>query len=100
MVKIKNALAMIESALPGLDRTTPLHQEVLKTLQRLGKFMAQGSPTAGVQQTQFGDLLRQLAQNTLLSRIKQMQGAGGPGQGGPPGAMAQAPMPSTPLPGA
>jgi hypothetical protein len=96
MMKIKNALAMIESAIPGL-RGSPAYDDALKFLQRMSRHMSAGNPTAGVQQTQMQDVLKQIMQNALLSRIRQSQAQGG--QGGPAGAMAQAPMPSVPLPG-
>jgi hypothetical protein len=90
---------MLQQALPGLQQGSPVHRDVLRALQSLSRHMAQGSPTVGVQQTQMKDMMRSLAQNALLSKIMGQQQQGG-GQGGPPGAMPQAPMPSTPLPGA
>jgi hypothetical protein len=100
MTQIQNALAAMQQALPGLQAGTPIHRDVLRALQSLSRHMAQaGAPTAGVQQTQGKDMLRALARNALLANIMNQQQQGG-GQGGPPGAMAQAPMPSTPLPGA
>lgn len=90
---------MLQQALPGLAQGSPVHRDVLRALQSLSRHMAQGSPTAGVQQTQMKDMLRSLAQNALLAKIMGQQQQGG-GQGAPPGAMPQAPMPSTPLPGA
>jgi hypothetical protein len=99
LTQIQNALAMMQQALPGLQAGSPVHRDVLRALQSLSRHMAQGQPTAGVQQTQLKDMLRAVARNALLSNIMNQQQQGG-GQGGTPGAMAQAPMPSTPLPGA
>jgi hypothetical protein len=98
---LQNALGMMQSALTGLQPGTPVHRDVLRALQSLSKHMAQGQPTAGVQQTQLQDLLRNVVKNAMLSRIMGQQQQGGQGgQEGPAGAMPQAPMPSTPLPGA
>lgn len=95
MSQVQTALGMLNSALPGL-LGTPIHQHVLRTVQLLSKHMAQGQPTAGVQQTQIQDLLRNVVKNSMLSKIMGQQQQGG-GEGG---AMSPAPMPSTPLPGA
>jgi hypothetical protein len=108
---LMQAIGLMQQALPGLQPGTPIQQDALKAVQRLSKHVPQGSPGAGVQRTQLEDLLRNIVKNALLQRIMsqmsgkgQQQQGGGPGQpAGPsplPGAMAQAPMPSTPLPGA
>lgn len=99
MTQIANAIAMIQAALAGLGAGTPIHRDALRAIQSLSRHMAQGNPTAGTQQTQVQDLLRNLMRNALLSRIMQQRGTQG-GQGNTPGAMSPAPMPSTPLPGA
>lgn len=90
---------MMQQALPSLQPGSPVHRDVLRALQSLSRHMSQGAPTAGVQQTQFKDMLRNVARNALLSNIMNQQQQSG-GQGGPSGALAEAPMPSTPLPGA
>lgn len=96
---LTTAIGMIQQALPGLQLGTPVQQDALKALQRLSKHVPQGAPTVGVQRTHLEDLLRNIVKNALLQRIMgQRQQQGGAGQ--PPGAMQQAPMPSTPLPGA
>lgn len=97
--QIQNALGIMQQALPSLQPGSPVHRDVLRALQSLSRHISQGSPTAGVQQTQLKDMLRNVARNALLSNIMGQQQQGG-GQGGPPGAMPEAPMPSTPLPGA
>lgn len=107
MTMLMQAIGMMQQALPGLQPGTPIQQDALKAIQRLSRHVPQGAPGAGVQRTHLEDLLRNVVKNALLQRImgqQQQQGGGGPGQpAGPsplPGAMAQAPMPSTPLPGA
>jgi hypothetical protein len=101
MMQIQNALGMMKQALNSLDVTSPIHRDLLRAMQSLSRHLAQGQPTAGVQKTQAQDMVRAIAQNALLANIMNQQRQGQEqGQGGPPGAMAQAPMPSTPLPGA
>ena len=107
MTLLMQAIGMMQQALPGLQPGTPIHQDAIKAVQRLSRHIQGGAPTAGVQRTQLQDLLQNVIKNALLSRImNQQQGKPGPGQDQPtgpspiPGAAAQAPMPSTPLPGA
>ena len=112
IMMVTQAYGLLKQAVPGLMRGSPIEQDVLKMIQRLGRHLPSGAPPLGAQQTQIQDLLRNVVKNALLSKImgqaKPGGGAapGGPGPGGqaiggpPAGAMAQAPMPSTPLPGA
>jgi hypothetical protein len=105
MTMVMNAMAMLQQALPGLAPGSPVHRDTLKALQSLSRHVGQGATTAGVQQTQLQDMLRNTIRNALLQKIMQQQQAGKAGQesGGPAGPLppgGAAPMPSTPLPGA
>ena len=103
MTMVLQAVSILSQALPGLQAGTPIQQDVLRATQRFSKHVQQGQPTAGVQKTSLMDQIAALAKNAILQMIMSQRGqggAGGGGQAGPPGAMAQAPMPSTPLPGA
>ena len=108
MTMIMNAINMLQQAMPGLQPGSQLHRDVVRGVSTLSRHVGQaGQPTAGVQKTQLQDMLRNTIRNALLQQIMTQQGGGKPGDkgapGGPspiPGAMAQAPMPSTPLPGA
>ena len=102
IIMVQNALAMLNQSLAGLQPGTPVHRDVMRAVQSLGRHTAQGAPTAGVQQTQAQDMLRNIVRNALMAKImgQQQQGAGASDQGGPAPPMPQAPMPSTPLPGA
>jgi hypothetical protein len=99
LMQIKTACDMLQTALPGLPAGGQQHKDVLKALQSLTRHLPQGQPTAGVQQTQLGDMLRMTIRNALMQKLMgqgQGPGAGGQQQGGAP----PAPQPSTPLPGA
>lgn len=105
MTQVKAAVDMITAALPGLGAGTPLYTAALNALRQLSKHLAQGQPTAGVQQTMLQDLLRRTTQNAMFQKMLGQRGA--QGQEGSPDMsagttpqIAQAPMPSTPLPGA
>ena len=96
LLMLKNAIDLIQQSLSGLDAGSQPHRDALNALRQLSRHLPQGAPTAGVQQTQMGDLLRTIMRSALLQRLRGQQG--GAGQGGPGGP--QPPMPSTPLPGA
>jgi hypothetical protein len=112
LMMLKQAVDMIHAALPNLDASSQQHKDAVKALSSITKHLPGGAPTAGVQQTQLGDMLRNTQRNALLQKLMaQRQAGGGQGGGGPPGGqgggqggeqpgMPQQPMPSTPLPGA
>ena len=107
LTMVMNAIGMLQQALPGLAPGSPIHKDVLKAAQALSRHAPQGAPAAGVQQTQLQDLLKNVVKNALMQKLMANQGGGGKSGGGPGGpsplgggAPAQAPMPSTPLPGA
>ena len=94
------AHGQLTQALQNFPPGTPQWKDCHKALGMLAKHMAQGAPTAGVQQTSLLDMIRNVGKNMLMQQIMQKQGgAGGGGAGGgppPPGT----PSPSVPLPGA
>jgi hypothetical protein len=90
LMTIKQAVDMLQQALPGLGTGGEIHGAVLNAIRQLARHVPQGAPTAGVQQTQLQDMLRNTMRNALMQRIMQQQGAGGSG----------GPSPSTPIPGA
>lgn len=97
LMQLKSAVDIIQAALPSLASGSQQHRDALRAVQSLSRHLPQGAPTAGVQQTQLGDLLRGTVRNALLQRLMSQRGGGaGPSAGG----MAPPPQPSTPLPGA
>jgi hypothetical protein len=98
LMRLKTAVDMIQNALPNLPAGSQQHKDALRAVTALSRHLPQGAPTAGVQQTQLGDLLRGTMRNALLQKLMSSQGGpGGPG-GGPAGGMSP-PQPSTPMPG-
>ena len=106
LMQLKTAVDMITKALPGLMAGSKPHTQAINALRQLSRILPQGAPTACAQQTQVMDLLRGIIRNALMQRVMANRGGaqGPPGAGdagGPAGPDdAQAPMPSTPLPGA
>ena len=104
-MRIKSAIELIQSALPGLGAGSPIHTSALNALRQLSKHLAAGQPTAGVQQTMLQDLLRRTNQNAMFQKMLGQRGAQGQESSpdmpaGQTPQIAQAPMPSTPLQGA
>ena len=105
---LKQAVDMIHQALPSLEAGSQPHKDAVNALSRLTRHLPQGAPTAGVQQTQLGDMLRNTQRNALLQKLMLSQQGGGQPQGGqgggtgaaPSGAPSATPNPSTPIPGA
>ena len=97
MVLIQNAVAMLQAAQAKLPPGSPIHTSVVRSVQQLSRHIGQGQPTAGAQQTQLGDMIRDMLRNALLSRIMQGQQRK---QGGEVAMLPPPPMPSTPFPGA
>lgn len=107
MMLLTQAHGLLTQALPNFPPGTPQWKATHRAIGDLGKHMSQGAPGAGVQQTQLGDMLKNVVKNALLQKIMQSRsGQGGPGSpsagpGGPPGPeQGGAPPPSMPLPGA
>lgn len=96
LMMVKSASEMLNKALQSLGVESREAKDVRRALDALTKHIPQGGTTTGVQQTQFGDMLRSTGRNALLQQIIGARG-GQPQQGG--GAMNQA-SPSMPLPGA
>jgi hypothetical protein len=95
IMQVKTAVDMLQGALPNLAAGSQQHRDVIKAISNLSRHLPQGAPTAGVQQTQLQDMLRNTIRNALMQKLMSQRG----GQQ-PPGQEAQPPPPSTPLPGA
>ena len=108
LMQLKTAVDMMQAALPNLATGSQQHKDAVQAISRLARHLPQGGPTAGAQQTQLGDLLRNTIRNALMQKLMAQKGSqGGPpgppdgGGGGPmPPDSEQSPPPSTPLPGA
>jgi hypothetical protein len=107
LMMLKQAVDIIHQALPNLEAGSKPHNDATKALGFISRHLPQGAPTAGLQQTQLQDMLRNTQRNPLVQKIMQQQGAGGGPGGGAGGGQQQQqpgmptqPLPSTPLPGA
>lgn len=113
-VLMTQAHGLLTQALQMFPGQSQQYKDVHRALGVLGRHMSQNAPTAGAQQTNIMDQIRNIAKNTLLQHIMSSggQGASGgpPGGGGPGGgeagggggpmALPGGPAPSMPFPGA
>ena len=95
--KVREAINILELALPGLEVGSEPHAVVVKALPQLLKAVPASEAVAGVQNTQLLALQQRAQQSAAMQSVLRAMGAGGPaGPGGPPGAMppggAQPPM--------
>ena len=90
--KVKQALILLETALPMLELSSPLHGAVRQSINGLAKHLpaASGQQDRGLQESMLRDLaLRQQQQSPLIAAMQQ-RGAGAPG-GAPPSPSPGAP---------
>ena len=101
MMLMTQAHGLLSQALQNFPAGSKQWNDIHSSLGKIAKHMAQGAPESGVQQTQLGDMLRNVVRNALLQRIMgQRGGQGGGGQSAPGGGQPGIPSPATPLPGA
>lgn len=85
MLKIKNALHLLQEALPNLPMGDELHTVVLQTVTKLSK-VAGGLPEhPGLQQQDLLGMMRRLGSNPMQGALNRML----PSPGAPPAMPAQ-----------
>jgi hypothetical protein len=104
MTKIRNALTMLEEALPMIPMGTPAHTELLNTLTKLSKTFSGEGAGGGQKGIDLMSLLqsaRQASQSSpmaALSKMMQPQGAQPPAMPQPGGEPGGAPGGAPPMP--
>ncbi len=95
MSKVREAIKLIELALPGLPPGTEAHKNTIDALGKLSKAFPASEEVPGVQNTQLQALQQQAQKSAMMQALmRAMQGAGGPAtppQQAPPPAMAAQP---------
>lgn len=91
--QVKQALIMLETALPKIGLDSPLHKAVTSAITNLAKHLPAGGQDQGIQQSMLRDLaLRQQQQSPLIAAMQARGGApGAPGAPAPGGAPPGAP---------
>ena len=95
--QVKQALIMLETALPHIGIETPLHKAVMTSISNLSKHLGQTTSGQGQDQALQQSMLRDLALRSqqMSPMLAAMQARGG-APGAPPGAP---PSPSPAMPG-
>ena len=97
LTKVREALKILETALPDLAPGTPPYKTVLDAITKISKHISAGDAVPGVQQTALRDLAQQGQQNSMLQQLMKSMGSGSPGPAGnapgapPPASSGEAP---------
>jgi hypothetical protein len=95
MTKVREAVHLLEMALPGLPVGSEPHKAVLKMIQDGAKLVPSNQEHNGIQQTTLAGLGQLAQQNKMMQMLQsamQSGGGGGEAQGaGPPGAAPASP---------
>jgi hypothetical protein len=98
LAQVREAMKLLEGALPNLPQGTKPYTEVLSTLQKFGKLIPPSNEIPGIQNSALRGIVQNAQQQAPMQAL--MRSLGGAGQGGPSGAGAPAPGgPAQGLPG-
>jgi hypothetical protein len=82
MSKVREALNMLQAALPEFPMGSDPHREILKTIEKIGKFISPTANVPGVQQTQLQEMMKAAQKNAMLQQVMASHGGGAQGPGG------------------
>ena len=88
MLDVKNALNMLQRALPNIPMGSPLHADILKTVTNLTKHAQDAGGDPSLQMQSLMSMMRSMGQNPMQAALAKMmpQPGQGPAMGSPPGA--------------
>lgn len=72
MVEIRNAVQMLEKALPSIPMGSPLHEEVMKATSGLVKKLSQGDENQALQLQSLVQMMRSSAQQQPMSALSRL----------------------------
>lgn len=78
MSKVRTAVQLLETALPGIPIGTSPHKAVLSAIQQLSKEVPSSEAVPGVQMTQLTGLAQQAQQSAPLQALMRQLGQGAP----------------------
>src|SRR5215471_6515846 len=88
MAKVREAINILQAALPELGAGTEPYKAVLNSLQSLNKYVSPSAEVPGIQQTALKDLQSQAQKSAMMRQV--MNSLGGAGAGGSPGSLPAA----------
>jgi len=91
--KVREAVKILQSAIPELPIGSEPHTEIIKMIEKLSKIVPPSAEVPGVQQTALRDLAKGAGQNAMLQQVMNSLGGANAGAGGggaqpPPGLAA------------
>ena len=89
MSKVREAINILQSALPELSPGTDEHKSVLNAISSMSKYVAPSAAVPGVQKTTLNDLQQQAQKSAMLKQVMGSLGGANAGGGAmPPQAAA------------
>ena len=92
MSKVREAVKILQTALPEMPMGSDAHKAVLSAISSISKYVPPSSEVPGVQQTALRDLQQNAGKNQMLQQVMSSLGGANAGGGGasapPPGGMA------------
>lgn len=87
MSKVREAIGILQQALPDLPAGTDPHKAVLNAISSISKYVSPAASDPGIQQTALRDLQQNASRNAMLQQVmSSLGGANAGGGGAPPGA--------------
>lgn len=90
MSKVREAINILQGALPELSPGTDEHKAVLNAISSMSKYVGPSSGVPGIQKTTLQGLTQQAQQSSMLKNLMGSLGGAGAGGGGAAPPMAQA----------
>jgi hypothetical protein len=90
MSKVREAINILQAALPELGIGTEPHKAVMNAISSISKYVPPSAEVPGVQQTALRDLAQNAQKNAMLKQVMSSLGGGNAGGGG----AAQPPSPA------
>lgn len=87
LTKVREAVRLLEMALPNFPVGSDPHKDTLKAIQSLSKSVPASAEVPGVQQTTLADLQQQAQKSAMFQQVQRSlaaQGGGAPAQPGAP----------------
>jgi len=89
MSKVREAIGILQQALPELPPGSDPHKAVLNAISSISKYVGPSAAVPGVQQTALRDLQQNAGKNAMLQQVmSSLGGANAGGGGAPPGQPA------------
>lgn len=92
MAKVREAINILQGALPELPAGTDPHKAVLNAISSISKYVQPSAEVPGVQQTALRGLQQSAGKNAMLQQV--MSSLGGANAGGGGGALPAAAAPA------